>query len=177
MKAIKNMVAASGFAAILCLVAVPSNAQLSMADAEFAFHDGVESTEYVLNSVGDADVVESVAQLRRHAPEMSDSDWKSYGTQLENALSSDHQGLQNSALRLVIAYSENLELSAEAIVDVMHLYREGDTDQIRRMAVVALGELDSKLAVDYLERSYQFEKSETVKKTIRAVVYESKSAV
>jgi len=177
MKAIKNTVAASGVAALLCLVTVPSNAQLSMADAEFAFHDGVESTEYVLNSVGDADVVESVAELKRYTPEMSDSDWQSYGRQLENALASDHQGLQNSALRLVIAYSDNLDLSSEAVVDVMYLYREGETDQIRRMAVVALGQMDSDLAIDYLARSYQFERSESVKKTIRAVVNESKAAV
>jgi len=175
MKTIKNLTATFGIAALLFLVTIPSNAQLSMRDADFAHFDGVETVDQVLETVGDADVVNSVAELRLNAPTMSVDDWKLYGEQLENALASDHQGLQNSALRLVIAYSDNLDLGNTAVVEVMQLYREGDSDQIRRMAVVALGQMQSKLAVDYLERSYQFEKSESVKKTILAVVNQSRS--
>jgi HEAT repeat protein len=52
----------------------------------------------------------------------------------------------------------------------MHIYREDESEQARRMAVVALAELDSKLAVDYLERAHSFEKSDAVRKTIAAVV-------
>ena len=177
MKTIKQIVAACSIAAMFFLVATPALAQFASMDADFAYFDGANSadqTTTILSSAGDASVAKSVAELRVNKPSLTKAEWKVYGERIEDALGSDHKGLQNSALQLVIAYSDNLDISSTAVVDVMRLYRDGDTDQIRRMAVVALGQVQSDLAVDYLIRSYQFEKSSSVKKTILAVVNESK---
>lgn len=40
------------------------------------------------------------------------------------------------------------------------------------MAVVALGQMQSRWAIGFLERSLRFEKSPTVRRTIRAVVHD-----
>ena len=184
MKTIKQIVAACCVAAMFFLVTAPASAQFASMDAEFAHFDGANGADgtdsaygsaTILNSVGDAAVAHSLAELRLNKPSLTKAEWKAYGVGLEDALASDHQGLQNSVLQLIIAYSDNLKMSRTAVVDVMRLYRDGDTDQIRRMAVVALGQIQSGLAVDYLERSYQFEKVSSVKKTILAVVNQSKS--
>lgn len=181
MKTIKQIVAACCVAAMFFLVTAPASAQFASMDAEFAHFDGADGADSaggsatILNSVGDAAVAHSLAELRVNKPSLTKAEWKAYGASLEDALATDHQGLQNSALQLIIAYSDNLKMSSTAVVEVMRLYRDGDTDQIRRLAVVALGQILSGLAVDYLERSYPFEKVSSVKKTILAVVNQSKS--
>ncbi len=172
MKTIKHLaVRATAFLCLFALLFVPAvSAQLSLADADQdAFQQAVQTL-----SQDDSDVLSDihaeVDEARKNAPVMSQLDWQNYGEHLHNALSESHTGIRHSALRLIIAYSENLDLGNDAVVDLMRIYRDDDSEQARRMAVVALAELNSELAVDYLERAHEFEKSETVKRTIAAVV-------
>ncbi|MDA0875186.1 MAG: HEAT repeat domain-containing protein [Bacteroidetes bacterium] len=172
---------------ILCLTALlwipQADAQSLSFDAQLAFADGAHNADHdaawraelPVDPAEDA-FAASIDALRRSAPVMSKTDWKTYGEGLQDALAFEHQGLRNSALRLFIAYSERLQLGNEAVVDLMRIYRDDDSEQARRMAVVALGELDSALAVDYLERSLEFEESDAVKRTIAAVVNSHRAA-
>jgi hypothetical protein len=105
-----------------------------------------------------------------HAKTLDSAEWKRFGLAIEDALASDYEGVQQSALRLIIAYSNDLNLSSSAVVDVMHLYREGNTEPTRRMAAVSLSKMKSKLALGFLERSSAFEQSAVVKTTIDAIL-------
>ena len=102
--------------------------------------------------------------------DLSKTEWDAFGGRLEAALATDHLALNHAALRLVIAYSENFNLKEEAVFDVMRIYRDDDSERARRMAVVALAEMNSDWALKFLERSSRFEKSKTVKQTILAVL-------
>jgi len=185
MKTLKQILASACVVALFAFTVTPSFAQSMSADAEFAHFDGADALSSsvdpvsVLNTVGDAQIASAVSELRQNPPSMSGQQWKSYGEQLEIALASDHLGVQNAALRLVIAYSDNLNLSSEAVVDVMRLYREGSTEQVRRMAVVSLSQINSSAAIGFLRLSFDFEKSETVKSTIGAVLndFDSNSVI
>ena len=112
----------------------------------------------------------TIEDLVANAPSLTESQWNDYARNLEAAISSDNSGIRTAALRLIIAYSEHLDLSSEATVDVMRLYREGETDQIRRMAVVSLSQMNSPAAMGFLRLSADFEQSEAVKSTILAVL-------
>ncbi|MCH8246898.1 MAG: hypothetical protein IH951_10875 [Bacteroidetes bacterium] len=107
-------------------------------------------------------------------PALTRLEWDEFGFRLEVALGSGHRGLQNSAMRLIIAYGENFDLTESAVFDVMRLYRDGDSPRIRRMAVVALAQLDSDWAMKFLERSVRFEKSDQVRHTILAILHEQR---
>lgn len=165
---------AKTFAAVLLLsfFSIPASAAITSIDPPQTQRDLalISTPEMILAAGGDSELARSISLLRENAPVLSATDWKAYGNNLQDALKTGHEGLQNSALRLIVAYGDQLQLGNDAVVDVMHLYREGASDQIRRMAVVALGEIDSNLALDYLERSRDFEKSETIQRTIQAVV-------
>lgn len=174
MKTIKRLVARA--TATACLTAVLF-APATFAQAPFAddSHDAFDSAVNALSAdasswMEEDDATSDIARMVATELEMSALDWQTYGNRLHDALSVDHAGLRHSALRLIIAYSDNLDLGNETVVELMKIYRDDDSEQARRMAVVALAELDSELAVDYLERSHTFEKSDTVKRTIAAVV-------
>ena len=103
-------------------------------------------------------------------PNLTPIEWQSFSERLTEALSSGHTGLQHDALRLIIAYNESLTFDSGAILDVMRLYRNGEKDATRRMAVVALASMKSDFAMSYLERAVRFEKSHPVRHTMLAVL-------
>ena len=82
---------------------------------------------------------------------------------------------QNHPMKHVIRYGKNVEVE-EAVFDVMRVYRDGDNENLRRMAVVTLSNMKSDWAIKFLERSERFEKSDAVQQTIRAVLAEASVA-
>ena len=101
---------------------------------------------------------------------MTKEDWKAYSHKLEEALASHHDGLTFSALRMIIQYGDNLDLSSLAVFDVMRIYRDHDNERARRMAVVTLGHMKNDWAMAFLQRSLKFEKSDGVKHTMQAAI-------
>jgi hypothetical protein len=98
-----------------------------------------------------------------------EAQWKRFSTNLVVALGSDHAGVQQTAMRYVIQYNDQVDV-ADAVFDVMKIYRNDADDNRRRMAVVTLGNMNSDWAILFLERSEPFEKSDIVAQTIRAVI-------
>lgn len=154
---------------MIALFAYPAVAQQSLGTD--ASDDANEFAEYTDLSTIVTEVRE-VEYLPLSPPALTTVEWLEYGERLETVLSSGHRGLKHAALRLIIAYGEHFDLSETAVFDVMRIYRDGDTDRVRRMAVVALAQMDSDWAIKFLERSVRFEKSDQVKHTIRSILYE-----
>ncbi len=102
---------------------------------------------------------------------ISAAEWQVFSKNLVQALQSDHEGMQQAAMRLVIQYGDKVDVQA-AVFDVMRLYRDHEDEQVRRLAVVTLGQMNNKWAIRFLERSIEFEKSDTVRHTIESVVSE-----
>ncbi|MFQ5569294.1 MAG: HEAT repeat domain-containing protein [Rhodothermales bacterium] len=95
--------------------------------------------------------------------------WDQLSKGLIDAIGSDHDGAKQGALRMIIFYGDQLDVSA-AVFDVVRIYRDHEDNRLRRMAVVALGKMKSPWAIDFLERSVRFEKTPSVRQTIQAVV-------
>jgi len=130
----------------------------------------------VANPVFSANEDEAIKALEASAVRaLSESQWDQFSDNLVDALKTSHPGLQQAAMRLVINYSDDLNVE-EAVFDVMRIYRDHPDENFRRMAVVTLGSMQSDWAIKFLERSVRFEKSETVRSTIRAVVSEYNGA-
>jgi HEAT repeat protein len=103
--------------------------------------------------------------------EWSAEQWASYSRNIVAALASRNRGLEESALRTIIRYGEQLDVEA-ALADMVRIYRNHPEENMRRMAVVAMGKTGSPLAVDYLQRLVRFEYSPAVRHTMQAVIAE-----
>lgn len=108
-------------------------------------------------------------EIPKPVKEMTAADWANYSHHLVQALNSDHPGLKESALRYAILYQDSVTLKG-ATISMMKIYRDSSDDGLRRLAVVALGSLDSPLVDGYLTRAAEFEKNPGIARTIRAVV-------
>ena len=106
---------------------------------------------------------------------VSAAQWHTFSKHLTEALTSEHEGVQVAAMQLVIRYGKLVDVRS-AVPEVMRLYREHADDDVRRMAVVALGQMNSRRAVGFLRLSEDFEPNETVRRTIHAVVARHEAA-
>jgi len=170
MKAHLTSFASTCFAALVFFSVAPVQAQSGPSDLD-AFASDVETLDTFLILVDEAILGSDLTALGLADPARLDNkEWKKFGNAVSDALVSKNNGVQTSALRLIIAYGEHFDLSSSAVVDVIRLYREGKSEQIRRMAVVSLANMNSNLAIGFLELSSQHEQSNVVKATIHAVL-------
>lgn len=95
--------------------------------------------------------------------------WKTFSKNLVVALKSDNDGVCAGAMGMVIRFSEKVDVS-DALFDVVSIYRNHEDENMRRMALVTLGKMDSPQAIGFLTRAEQFEKSDVLKQTMRAVI-------
>ncbi|MCB0718228.1 MAG: hypothetical protein KDD65_07265 [Bacteroidetes bacterium] len=95
--------------------------------------------------------------------------WKQYSNALVDGIKSDNLGVRDAAMRLAIQYAGKVDIS-QASVDLMRIYRDADSDQVRRMAAVTLASIDSDFADGYLRLSAEFERNPAVKQTLQALV-------
>lgn len=116
---------------------------------------------------GDTDLLSMPAP----AAEMTTAQWQSFSDNLVAALATDHEGLRRGAMRLVLQYADNVDVRG-GLIDVMRIYRNHPDENVRRLAVVTLGSMNSSLAINYLRLNESFEQSPAVKRTIRAVLAE-----
>lgn len=104
------------------------------------------------------------------AAAMTEAQWGQYAHHIEAALASDHEGLQQTAMQRIIQYGTNLHFGRAATIYLVRLYREHDNDNVRRMAVVTLGQMDDAWGIGFLARSLAFEDNKAVQHTMRAVI-------
>ncbi|GAB5518308.1 MAG: hypothetical protein RhofKO_05590 [Rhodothermales bacterium] len=109
------------------------------------------------------------AEMTAPSRAASQAEWSAFSGRLVEALKGDHEGFQQAALQHVIQYRDNVNVD-KAAFDIVSIYRNHTDDNMRRMAVVALGAMDNRWAMDYLQRAEGFEKSDAVKATIHAVL-------
>lgn len=154
-----------GVAALLALVFTYSENQPA--------EDAVAGTIGVQNLLQEelADLEVRLAHRMTRAA-LTSSQWAGYGERVSKALASDHDGLRENALRMIIQYGPMLDLKKPAAMEAIDIYRNHPNDRMRRMAVVALGSINESWSMDFLRRSVEHEKSDEVRHTIAAVVAE-----
>ena len=91
------------------------------------------------------------------------TDWDGFGKNLVKAVQSNNQGLQQSAMQLIIRHAENLKVT-DAAFDIVHIFRTQKDAGVRQLAMVALYHMKHDRAMYFLQRNLQFEKDEAVRK-------------
>ena len=89
--------------------------------------------------------------------------WDAFSKNLVMAIRSSNEGLQLSAMGMIIRYSDNLNVD-EAVFDIVRIFRMNKDSRIRILAMVTLHKTQNNWAMYYLTRNLKFEKDERVKK-------------
>ena len=95
--------------------------------------------------------------------------WDLVSENLVNALQSDNPGLQQSAMRLVIQYANQVDVD-EAVRNMMGLYRHSDDSKVRQLALVTLHKIGDDYAMDFVKRNLKYETDEKIIKLSNAML-------
>jgi len=106
---------------------------------------------------------------------LSGTQWKAFQENLAEAIHEGNEGAKLGALSQIARYGDFLSFDQLTVFEVMRMYRDGDEVNNRRLAVVALGNMGSKWAIEFLDMLSRYEEDETVKSTMEAVVREHRA--
>lgn len=99
-------------------------------------------------------------------------DWNAFSKNIQKALSSENEGLKESALRHIAHYGENVKLG-KGIIEIMSIVRNHENQNMRQLALTALSKTGSKMAIAYIGRAVRFEKSPVVKRQMMNILKEA----
>ncbi len=100
----------------------------------------------------------------------TEADWTGFSKNLVRALATPNEGLQISAMSMVVRYGENLDVN-DAVFDVVRIFRNQKNTKIRQLALVTLHKMENKWAMDFLKRNLKFEEDEIILNQSRCVIY------
>ncbi len=151
---LQNIIVAFTFAFLFLGTAVTANAQLNAPD---------------YNQI-DLKSIDIEFESKRTPESLTKAEWSDYSERLKGALMNEQTGLQQSALQNIIRYGSYFDNDKETVFEIVSIYRNHEDDQMRRMAVVALGELEDAWAMNFLKRAVRFETSPEVAHTTKYVL-------
>ncbi len=97
---------------------------------------------------------------------LTPSQWVEFNQNIAVAIQSDNAGVREGALRMVIRYGLYLHMDRDAAFDIVRIYRNNEDAAVRRMAVIALGNMEDRWAIEFLDMLSRFEESDTIRKTM-----------
>ncbi|HEX9658909.1 MAG TPA: hypothetical protein VGA18_01365 [Rhodothermales bacterium] len=103
---------------------------------------------------------------------MTATQWSEFSDNLKKAVASENLGVQTGALSQIIRYGHDLDFDDMTVFNVMRMYRDNEDPKVRRMAVVALGNMDNAWSIEFLDMLSRYEADPTIKKTMERVVME-----
>jgi len=98
--------------------------------------------------------------------------WAQFGKNVSDAIYEGNAGQRQTALRHIVQYGQYLRLDRELVFEVMRIYRNHKELRMRRLAVLALGNMNDRWAIEFLEMLEPYEEHPELKDTIRRVVAE-----
>jgi len=101
--------------------------------------------------------------------EANQIDWNAFGKNLVKAIASGNEGLQRSAMRLIIHHADKVDVG-QAVFDLVQIYRNNKDEKVRQLAIVTLYKIQNRWAMGFLKRDLKFQESPLLQKQILACV-------
>ena len=124
-------------------------------------------------AVASIDDVQMVLEEESTRSALTPEQWKAYGRRLTEAMESDNEGVQRSALRLAAYHGDRLQMGRSATISAVKFYRDDPDPYVRKLAVVAIARINHPWGIDFLTRSLAYEDSSGVEKVMRSMLQES----
>ena len=106
---------------------------------------------------------------------LTGAEWEAFNKTVVQAIHSENQGVKEGGLVQIAYYGDYLDFPELTVFEVMRMYRDHKDPQIQRLAIVALANMGSRWAIEFLDMLAPYEDNETLKKTMEDVVREARA--
>lgn len=101
---------------------------------------------------------------------LTGAQWETFNQNLIDAVHRGSDGVREGALMQIAHYGEYMDFPELTVFEVMRLYRDHEDPRIKRLAVVALGNMGSRWAIEFLDMLAPYEEDASLRKTMESVV-------
>jgi len=122
-------------------------------------------------------LVMSLSQQTVHAQDtmepdtlLSPAQWKNFESNVKDGIRSSNQGVMESSLGQIATFGEYMSFDQDDVIRVVRIYRENGVFRIRQQAVTAIGKMNSRWGIEFLDMLANTETSEQLRQTMRQVV-------
>lgn len=101
--------------------------------------------------------------------QVAKTNWDAFSKNLVKAIASDNEGLQLSAMGMIIRYSDSLDVD-DAVFDIVRIFRNHKNPRVRRLALVTLHKIQNDWSMYFLQRNRKFETDPAILKQSCCIV-------
>ncbi len=102
------------------------------------------------------------------ATEESEEKWDDFSKNLVKALTSENNGIQKSAMQMVIKHGDKVDVN-DAAYDVLYVFRTDENQKVRQLALSTLAKINNDQVNYLLERQIKFEADPVIRKQLEAI--------
>lgn len=102
------------------------------------------------------------------ATEESEAKWDDFSKNLVKALTSENNGIQKSAMQMVIKHGDKVDVN-DAAYDVLYVFRTDENQKVRQLALSTLAKINNDQVNYLLERQIKFEADPVIRKQLEAI--------
>lgn len=106
----------------------------------------------------------------------ADNQWRAFSQNLINALNSGNEGLQISAMQLVIKHADKVWVH-EAAYSIYQIFCNHENPRVRQLALVTLYNINNSWALQCLCQDVKKETNPTIKHQMLAIIQQQQAAV
>jgi len=101
----------------------------------------------------------------------TDDQWRAFSDNLINALKSGNEGLQISAMQLVVTHADNVWVH-DAVYDIYQIFCNNENPRVRQLALVTLYRIQNNWVLQCLCKDVKKETNPTIKHQMLAIIQE-----
>ncbi len=101
---------------------------------------------------------------------LSPAQWKSFEANVASGIRSENDGVRRSALGQIAKFGGYMDFTHDDVIVVVRSYREESVFRNRQLAITAIGQMNNRWGIEFLDMLRATETSEQLKNTMISVI-------
>ncbi len=101
---------------------------------------------------------------------LTPAQWRSFEENIAAGIRSDNAGVQLAALGQITKFGEFMDFARDDVITVVRLYRDAGVFRNRQLAITAIGSMNDRWGIEFLDMLSATETSEQLQRSMKAIV-------
>ena len=101
---------------------------------------------------------------------LTQAQWASFEANVAQGIRSDNAGVRESALGQISKFGAYMDFNQDDVITVVRIYRDGGVYRNRQLAVTAVGQMNNRWGIEFIDMLSHTETSPQLQTTMRNVV-------
>jgi len=101
---------------------------------------------------------------------LTPAQWRAFEENVAAGIRSENAGVQESAMGQITKFGRYMDFSRDDVITVVRVYRNAGTFRNRQLAITAIGSMNDRWGIEFLDMLSATETSEQLQRSMKAIV-------